>query len=238
MPDLRLVNTANTNQSIENLGNMPGYLELGVTSNTQGSYPFHVDSLGNMTGNTLALSQTPAVLNEALIAGYQTWTYDPTLSIAAGISISTTSFAALIYVPTAFTCSNVDIYQVSGTPNVTVGLWPATAPAGSAVPLAFSAATAATSAAVNTYTFGGSGSASSVALAAGSTYLITVYGSTTGVVGCLTSTAKGANANTLSWSATTTYRAATVGTIAGTLTTSSVFGTSTLSADYIWVGLH
>jgi hypothetical protein len=65
-----------------------------------------------------------------------------------------------------------------------------------------------------------------------------VYGSTTGVASCLTATATSANANTKSWSTSTTYRCATVGTLNGTLTTTSTFGTSTLSADLVWIGLH
>lgn len=219
-----------------NYGFTDGFMEYGA--GTPGSLPFKVDEHGNVTAaavnNASTLDPGPA------LAGYKAWSYDPTLSIAAGVSVSTTTFAALVYVPVGFTCSNVDIYNVSGTENVTVGLWPATAPAGSAVPLAFSAATAASAGAVLTSTFNGSSSPASVALVGGQSYLVTVYGSTTGVAACLTSTAKGANSNAFGtpWSITTTYRCATVGTLNGTLTTTSTFGTSTLSADLLWVGLH
>jgi hypothetical protein len=250
MPDLRLVDTSNNNTYPENLGTQPGYLELGVlNTNTPGSYPFHVDSSGNITCATVTASGavTAGTLNNGStidpgpsLAGYKAWSYDPVFSLAAGITASTTCYAALVYVPNSFSCTKVDVYQVSGTPNITVGLWPATAPAGVAVPLAFSAATAAVSATNNTYTFNGSSSASSVALTGGSTYLVTVYGSTTGVVGCLTGTAAGSNANAFGtpWSISTTYRAGTVGTIAGTLSTTSTFGTSALSQYLVWVGLH
>lgn len=219
-----------------------GFMEYG--SGTAGSLPFKVDDAGNITttGNITAATVNNAgpIQPGPSLAGYKAWTYDPTQSLAAGISISTTTFAALVYVPVSFSCTKVDVFGVSGTPNVTVGLWPANAPAGVAVPLAFSAATAAAAATNNTYTFNGSSSATSVALVGGTSYLVTVYGSTTGVAGCLTSTAAQANANAAAtpWSITTTYRCATVGTLNGTLSTSSVFGTSTLSADLLWVGLH
>ena len=226
----------------QNFGFVDGFVEIGA--GTAGSLPFKVDDAGNVTttGNITAASvnNATAIGSGPSLAGYKAWTYDPTQSLAAGISISATTFAALIYVPVSFSCTKVDVFQVSGTPNVTVGLWPATAPAGVAVPLAFSAATAASAAANNTYTFNGSSSPTSVALVGGTSYLVTVYGSTTGVVGCLTSTAAQANANAFGtpWSTTTTYRCATVGTLNGTLSTSSTFGTSTLSADLVWVGLH
>jgi hypothetical protein len=180
-----------------------------------------------------------SILNSALRQGYQTWTYDPAQSIAAGISIATTTFAALVYVPQSFSCTKVDWLQVSGTPNVTLALWPATAPAGVATPLAWTAATAATAAAVNSLTWTGSSSPLSVNLTGGQSYLVTIYGSTTGVAGCLTSTAAAANAAPSgTYSTTTTYRAATVGTLAGSVTAASVFGTSTLSADLMWFGLR
>ncbi len=223
-----------------NFGFADGFMEYG--SGTAGSLPFKVDDAGNVTttGNITAASVNNAAIipSGPALAGYKAWTYDPTQSLAAGISINATTFAALVYVPVSFSCTKVDVFQVSGTPNLTVGLWPATAPAGVALPLAFSAATAASAAATNTLTFNGSSSPASVSLVGGTSYLVTVYGSTTGVAGCLTSTAAQANANTLSWSTSTTYRCATVGTIAGSLTTSSTFGTSTLSADLVWVGLH
>ena len=215
-------------------GGGTGFLEFG--SGTAGSLPFKVDELGNVTATSL--NNATSIDAGPSIAGYNAWSYDPTKSIAAGISIATTTFAALVYVPQTFTCTKVDVNNVSGTENITVGLWPATAPAGVAVPLAFSAATAASAGAVLTSTFNGSSSPASVVLTGGTSYLVTVYGSTTGVASCLTATATSANANTKSWSISTTYRCATVGTLNGTLTTTSTFGTSTLSADLIWIGLH
>jgi hypothetical protein len=179
-------------------------------------------------------SPTSSLFNGAARQGYKAWTYDPAFSIAAGVSVSTTTFAALVYVPQNSTISNIDWIQVSGTPNITVALWPATAPAGTVTPLAYGTAAAATAAAVNTQALN-----TSVNLTGGQSYLVTLYGSTTGVVSCVTSVAEAANAApTGTYSTTTTYRAATVGTLTGTITGSSVFGTSTLSADLIWVGLH
>lgn len=218
-----------------NYGGATGFLEFGAGA--PGSLPFRVDDAGNVTTSGVVAGGTLSNPGPGL-AGYGAWSYDPTQSIAAGISIATTTFAALVYVPKTFTCSKIDVNNVSGTENVTVGLWPATAPAGAAVPLAFSAATAASAGAVLSLTFNGSSSPTSVVLTGGTPYLVTVYGSTTGVASCLTATATSANANTKSWSTTTTYRCATVGTLNGTLATNSVFGTSTLSADLVWVGLH
>lgn len=225
-----------------NFGFTDGFMEYG--SGVAGSLPFKVDDQGNITttGALVAASVNNASLigSGPALAGYKAWTYDPVQSLAAGISIATTTFAALVYVPQSFTCTKVDILNVSGTENVTVGLWPAGAPAGVAVPLAFSAATAASAGAILTSTFNGSSSPLSVPLVGGTAYLVTVYGSTTGVAACMTATAAGANANAQAtpWSITTTYRCATVGTLNGTLSTSSVFGTSTLSADLLFVGLH
>jgi hypothetical protein len=174
------------------------------------------------------------IINAAERYGYPVWTYDPVFSLAAGVSISTATFASAVYVPQNCTVSNVDWVQVSGTPNVTVALWPATAPAGTATPLAYGTAAAATAAALNTQAL-----STSVNLTGGQMYFVTIYGSTTGVVSCLTSTAAAANAAEGSpYSVTTTYRAGTVGTLNGTITGSSVFGTSVLSADLIWFGLH
>ena len=217
-----------------NYGGQTGFMEFGA--GTPGSLPFKVDDAGNITAATI--NGIPTLNAGPSLSGYNAWTYDPVASIAAGVSIATTTFAALVYVPVTFTCTKVDINNVSGTESVTVGLWPATAPAGVAVPLAFSAATAASAGAVLTSTFNGASSPASAVLTGGQTYFVTVFGSTTGVASCLTATATAANANTKSWSTTTTYRCATVGTLNGTLTTASVFGTSTLSADLIWVGLH
>jgi hypothetical protein len=179
------------------------------------------------------------IINASERVGYAAWTYDPIFSLAAGISISGTTFAVAVYVPQNFNCQNIDWFQVSGTPNVTLALWPSTAPAGTATPLAWTAATAATAASLNTLTWTGSSSPTSVPLTGGNFYIVTVYGSTTGVVGCLTATAAQANINVGStYSTTTTYRAATVGTLGGSITSASTFGTSTLSADSVWIGLH
>lgn len=235
MPDLRVVDTNNNNQYPENLGYLPGYMELGILgTNTPGAYPFHVDSSGNLTANTVSITQVNAQIVPSIAQGYTAWTYDPSLSIAAGVSINATTFAALVYVEQSFTTSNVDWVQVSGTPNVTCGLWPATAPAGVLHPLAWTTAAAASAAAVNTQAWN-----TSVALTAGTSYMLTIFGSTTGVAACVTSIASAANAAAGSlYSTTTTYRAATVGTLGGTLSAASVFGTSTLSASFVWFGLH
>ena len=133
-----------------NFGFVDGFVEVGA--GTPGSLPFKVDDAGNVTTSgtitAASVNNATAIGSGPSLAGYKAWTYDPTQSLAAGISISTTTFAALVYVPVSFTCTKVDVFQVSGTPNVTVGLWPAAAPAGVAAPLAFSAATAASAAAV------------------------------------------------------------------------------------------
>src|SRR5579862_5829313 len=65
-------------------------------------------------------SPTSTLFNGASRQGYKAWSYDPAYSLAAGISVSTTTFAALVYVPQNFVCSNIDWVQVSGTPNITV----------------------------------------------------------------------------------------------------------------------
>lgn len=175
----------------------------------------------------------------SLRQGYSAWTYDPNISTAAGISANATTLAALIYVPENFTCSNIDWIGVSGTPNVTLALWPATAPAGTATPLVWSAATAQVATSVNTTTWAGSSSPTSVGLIGGQSYFVTLYGSTTGVVGCLSSASYTTNAAVSgTYSITTTYRAGSVGTLAGSVTAASVFGTSALTANMIWIGLH
>jgi len=181
-----------------------------------------------------------SIINASLRQGYSAWTYDPIFTTAAGISASTTTYSALVFVPQSFTCKNVDWLQVSGTPNITIGLWPAIAPAGVAVPLAWTAANAATAAAQNTTTWNGSSSPTSVNLTGGQSYLVTIFGSTTGVIGCLTSTAVAANAGTLPYAVATTYRAAHLvsGQVTYPLTAASVLGTSVLDADLAWVGLH
>jgi hypothetical protein len=104
------------------------------------------------------------------------------------------------------------------------------------------AAVAATQAApVNTLTWTGSSSPTSVALTGGQFYLVSLAGSTTGTVAAAVTESLGAinaNAGNALYSATTTYRAATLGTQLASVTSSSTFGTSTLSADLVWVGLH
>jgi hypothetical protein len=236
MPDFRISNAGSPVTYPENLGNVPGYIELGVQGvSTPGSYPFHVDSSGNLTANTLNLTTSSGVVTPPLNQGYNAWSYDPALTQGSAPSISTTAFAVLIYVTQTFTTANVDWIEVTGTPNVTCGLWPATAPAGTAHPLAWTTAAAATAGAVNTQAWN-----TSVSLNAGSSYMVTIYGSATGTVAAMASAQSYITNAAVSgaYSASTTYRAATVGTIAGTLSASSVFGTSTLSADLVWIGLH
>lgn len=176
------------------------------------------------------------IINPAERYGYPVWTYDPALSLAAGVSISTTTYVSAVYAPQNCTVSNVDWIQVSGTPNVTVAIWPATAPAGVATPLAYGTAAAASAAALNTQALN-----TSVNLTGGQMYLVSIFGSATGVVSCLTSVAPAANAAEGSpYSISTTYRAGSLasGQVTYPLTGSSVLGTSTLSADLIWFGLH
>src|ERR1700677_2203320 len=80
-----------------NYGFADGFMEYG--SGTAGSLPFKVDDQGNITttGNVTAASvnNATAIGNGPAIAGYKAWSYDPTQSLAAGISIATTTFAAL-----------------------------------------------------------------------------------------------------------------------------------------------
>jgi hypothetical protein len=180
-------------------------------------------------------SPTSTLFNEASRQGYNAWSYDPALTQGTAPSISTTTLATLVYVSQNFTCSKVDWIEVTGTPNVTIGLWPATAPAGTAIPLAYTTAAAATAGAVNSQTLN-----TSVALTGGQSYLVTIYGSATGTVAAMASAQSyitNAAAGSL-YSTTTTYRAASVGTLTGTLTGSSVFGTSTEGVNLVWIGLH
>lgn len=180
-----------------------------------------------------------SIINPALRQGYSAWTYDPVLATGTAASIATPTTAVLVYVPQSFTCSHVDLVTVGTAGNVTVGLWSANAPAGTATPLAFSAATAATLGAVSTLTFNGTNSPASVNLTGGQSYFVTMISSAATTVACLIADETyTANASTLGYSITTTYRAGTVGTLTGTLTTASVFGTSTLGATIPWVGLH
>lgn len=180
-----------------------------------------------------------ALINPALRQGYSAWTYDPIFATGTVASIATPTTAVLVYVPQSFTCSHVDLATVGTAGNITVGLWPATAPAGTAVPLAFSAATAASLGAVSPIAFNGSSSATSVNLTGGQSYFVTLFSSAATTVSCLvTDESYTANVSTLPYSITTTYRVGTVGTLTGTLTTASVFGTSTLTATIPWVGLR
>ena len=83
-----------------------------------------------------------------------------------------------------------------------------------------------------------------VPLTGGQFYLITIYASSTGTVGVNTAgTTNGYSQNagyvgTTAYSTTTSYVTGTVGTIAGTLSAASVFGTSTLITQQVWFGLH
>jgi len=180
-----------------------------------------------------------SIINPALRTGYSAWTYDPILAKDTAVSIATPTTAVLNYVPQSFTCSHVDLIAVATAGNITVGLWPATAPAGTATPLAFSAATAASLGALNSLTFNGTGSATSVTLTGGQSYFVTLFGSAATTVATMTDPASYiTNASNPAYTITTTYRAGTVGTLTGTLTTASVFGTSTLGATIPWVGLR
>lgn len=187
------------------------------------------------SGNSSSINFNPALKN-----GYNAWTCEPILAGGTPLSISATTAAVRVYVPANFSCSKIDFINATGTENVTVGLWPATAPAGTATPLAWSAATAATAGALQQLTLNGASSPSAVTLVGGNFYFITLFGSTTGTVACqVGAQIYETNANAGSaWSVTTTYQAATVGTLTGTLTAASVFGTSTLIASNVWVGLH
>jgi hypothetical protein len=180
-----------------------------------------------------------SILNAALRQGYSAWSFDPIFSGGTPLTIGTT-IATLVYVAQSFTCSHLDficLATLSG--NVSAGIWPATAPAGTAVPLAFSAATAATAAGVNTLTFNGTSSPTSINLTGGQSYFVTLYSSAATTVDVLTANAAYTmNASTLGYSITTTYRVGHVATTAA-LTTASVFGTSTLDlASIPWIGLH
>jgi len=178
------------------------------------------------------------ILNAALRQGYSAWTYDPIHATGTPTAIGTT-LAVLVYVSASFTCSKIDMIPVATAGNLTVGIWPSTAPAGTATPLAFSAATAASLAAVNALTFNGTNSPTSVNLTGGQSYFVTMFSSAATTVACLTAnTAYMTNAAVSGlYSTSTIYRNASVATTAA-LTTASVFGTSTLTAAMPWVGLH
>ena len=178
-----------------------------------------------------------SIINPAVRQGYSAWSFDPILAVGTAPSMSGVTWSVLVYVTSSFTTANIDWIQVAGTPNVTCGLWPATAPAGTATPLAYTTAAAATAAAVNTQAWN-----TAVSLTGGNFYFVTVYGSTTGTIASATSeSAAAANAGYYAgtaYSITTTYRSGNVGTLNGTLTGSSVFGTSVLEVNTPWVGLH
>lgn len=180
--------------------------------------------------------------NAALKAGYNAWTCEPVLANGTPLSIASTTAAVRVYVPANFNCTKLDFINVTGTENVTVGLWLANAPAGVTTPLAWSAATAATAGALQTLTWNGSSSPTSVPLTGGQFYIVTLFGSTTGTVaaqvGAQLYETNAGYSGTTAFSVTTTYQAATVGTLTGTLTAASIFGTSTLVASNVWVGLH
>ena len=179
-----------------------------------------------------------STLNAALRQGYSAWSFDPIFATGSGISAATT-LAVLFYVPQSFTCANFDCIPISTAGNLTVALWPATAPAGTATPLAWSAATAASLASVNTLTFNGSSSPLTVSLTGGNSYFATIFSSAATLMADVLAgqiyTANAAVSGT--YSASTLYRSATVGTVT-TVSAASVFGTSTLAAAVPWVGLH
>lgn len=180
-----------------------------------------------------------ATTNGALRRGYSAQTFEPYLAAGTAITTSTT-LAQLIYVPTTFSCANVDLIVVANTGNTTVALWPSTAPAGTATPLAWSAATAAVATSVNTFTFGGSSSPASVSLTGGNYYFVTVFGAATAptLAAAVTPASYVTNAAASgTYTAATTYFTATVGTVT-TVSAASVFGTSTLGASSPWIGLH
>jgi hypothetical protein len=185
-------------------------------------------------------SPSSSLYSAAIRQGYNAWSYDPALTQGSAPSISTTTIATLIYVPQNFNCQNVDWIEVTGTPNVTLALWPSTAPAGVATPLAWTAATAASAGAVNTLTWNGSSSPTSVTLIGGQSYFVTIYGSTTGTVSSMVTAQSYITNAAVSglYSTSTVYRGATVGTLAGSITSASVFGTSTLAPELVWIGLH
>lgn len=181
------------------------------------------------------------LINSALRQGYSAWTYDPAFSNSNALSIGTTTQAALVYVPETFSCTHFDFIFVATTGNVTAALWPATAPAGTATPLAFSAATTSGSTAgVVSLTFNGVSSPTAVTLTGGNYYFATMFSSAaTTIANYLASPVTAANAAAGStYSGTTVYRTGTVGTVT-TVSTASVFGTSTITQGNIaWVGLR
>jgi hypothetical protein len=211
-----------------------GISNLGVGWTNQASTPYSsgLESYGGASSISL---------NPAAGKGYSAWTYDPALAAGTPIS-SATTLATRIYVPSNFSCTKVEFINVTGTSNVTAGLWLANAPAGVSTPLAWSAATAVAAGALQSLTWNGSSSPLSVALTGGQFYMVTLFSSSTGTVACQTGaqiyeTNAGYNGTT-AFSITTQYQAGSVATLAGTLTAASVFGTSTLSLSNPWVGLR
>lgn len=177
------------------------------------------------------------ILNAAIRQGYSAWSFDPML--ANGALSAATTIATLIYVPQTFTCATFDMIPVATAGNLTVALWPSNAPAGVATPLAWSAATAASLAAVNALTFNGASSPASVTLVGGNSYFATIFSSAATTVATYNAAQiYEANAAVSGlYTSATIYRAATVGTVT-TVSSASVFGTSTLALNVPWVGLH
>lgn len=178
-----------------------------------------------------------ASTNAALRRGYSAQSFEPYL-INNTVSAAVTQ-AQLLYVPTTFSCTTLDMIPISTAGNLTVALWPSTAPAGTATPLVWSAATAASLAAVNALTWNGASSPTSVTLTGGNYYFATVFSSAATLVGTLTAAqiyeTNAAVSGT--YTAATTYFSASVGTVT-TVSAASVFGTSTLSLSSVWFGLH
>jgi len=178
-----------------------------------------------------------AIFNPAVKRTYQAWTYDPIFAGGTAQAASTT-MAVLIYVTETFSCTSLDYIGVANTTNVTGAIWPSTAPAGTATPLAWSAATANSAAALNSLTWNGASSPSSVTLTGGNFYFATLYSTTVTVAvlnGVSSYIVNAAPAGT--YSTSTTYVSGTVGTLT-TVSSASVFGTSTLSQYVPWVALH
>lgn len=180
-----------------------------------------------------------STLNPALRRTYSAMSMDPYLAASTAFSVASPTIATAIYVPQNFVCSSADYIFVATAGNVTIALWPSTAPAGTAVPIVWSAATATGSAGVTSLTWNGTGSPTSVTLVGGTTYLATIISSAASTVAGLTLPANVANAAPSGvFSTSTTYFNATVGTLTGAITSASVFGTSTLSNNVPWIALH
>jgi hypothetical protein len=180
-------------------------------------------------------------LNPALRRAYQAWSFDPLMASGTALSIGTT-LAVLVYVPTNFVCSSIDFIGVANTGNTTAAIWPSTAPAGTANPLAWSAATAAVATSVNSLTFNGASSPASVTLTGGNSYFVTLFGAATAPTVAASPTLSNAAflnaAPSGTFSVSTVYLTASVATLT-TVSSSSVFGTSSFTpVSMPWVGLH